>query len=286
MLVAIAMQTLPMRDGGVPQIVAPAPGVPRPRSLLDPLPALKGPPPDEVYRLRDAKDGTGELVYEETGFTARVAKDGTVQFKPKRVSEINLLPLLPKKKGLHFGVPSLQSSLKAAAEGRAPPSPPPPPDDGSPPPETTTVIPSVSRYRPDPREGCRMCGQLPPLQFNVTWRFDVTEELMRMNGQDPHRYRKARFLVATRDLRTQMAAKTHAERIQHAVVELPSRLLSIACDERLSMRDRRAILDALRAELDTDVAGGRVAAERIDTFIVTTFGRPEACGRLSAPAVP
>ena len=102
------------------KLVAPAPGVPRPRSLLDPLPALKGPPPDEVYRLRDAKDGTGELVYEETGFTARVARDGTVQFKPKRVSEINLLPILPKKKGIHFGVPSLQSSLKAAAEGRPP----------------------------------------------------------------------------------------------------------------------------------------------------------------------
>ena len=131
-----------------------------------------------------------------------------------------------------------------------------------------------------------MCGPLPPLQFNVTWRLDVTEELMRMNGQDPYRHRKAKFLVATRDVRTQMAAKTHAESIQHAVVELPSQLLSIACDERLSMRDRRAVLDALRVELDTGVKGGRVAAERIDTFIATTFGRPEACGQLSAPAAP
>jgi hypothetical protein len=283
-LIAIAVQTLPVPDGGVPQIVAPAPGVPPPRSLLDPLPALRRTPPDEVYQLRDAKDGTGDLVYEESGFRARVARDGTVQFKPKRLSEINLLPFLPRKKGIHFGVPSLQSSLKAAAEGRSPSSPPLPADDGSPPPETTTVIPSVSRYRPDPREGCRMCGELPPLQFNVTWRLDVTEELMRMNGQDPYRYQKAKFLVATRDLRTQMAAKTHAERIQRAVVELPSRLLSIACDERLSLRDRRAILDALRAELDTGVKGGRVAAERIDAFIATSFGRPETCARLSAPA--
>ena len=87
--------------------------------------------------------------------------------------------------------------------------------------------------------------------------------------------------MATRDLRIQMAAKTHAERIQRAVVELPSRLMSIACDERLSLRDRRAILDALRAELDTGVKGGRVAAERIDAFIATTFGRPETCARLS-----
>jgi hypothetical protein len=255
-LVAIVMQALPALDGGVPQIVVPAPHVQQPRSLLDPLPALKRTPPDEVYRLRDAKDGTGELVYEETGFTARIARDGSVQFKPKRVSEINLLPILPKRKGIHFGVPSLQSSLKAAAEGRSPPSPPPPPDDGSPPPETTTVIPSVSRYRPDPREGCRMCGQLPPLQLNVTWRFDVTEELMRINGEDPYRYQKAKFLVATRELRTRMAATTHAERIQQTVAELPSRLLSIGCDERLSLRDRRAILEALRAELDTGMKGG------------------------------
>jgi len=285
-LIAIAVQTLPALDGGVPQIVAPPPSAPRTRSLLDPLPEVKRAPPDEVYRLRDAKDGTGELVYEEAGFTARVARDGTVEFKPKRVSGINLLPVLPKKKGIHFGVPSLQSALKATAEGRSPPSPPLPPDDGSPPPETTTVIPSVSRYRPDPREGCHMCGELPPLQFNMTWRFDVTEELLRMNGQDPYRYQKAKFLVATRDLRTEMAAKTHAQRIQRAVGELPSRLLSIACDERLSLRDRRAILEALRAELDVGINGGRVAAERIDTFLATTFGQPEACAPLRVPAAP
>ena len=114
MLVVIAVRTLPTLDGGVPQLVAPAPSVPQPRSLLDPLPALKRPPPDEVYRLRDAKDGTGELVYEEAAFTARVARDGTVQFKPKRVSEINLLPAKVSDAGEADGFHARTDSMTAS----------------------------------------------------------------------------------------------------------------------------------------------------------------------------
>jgi hypothetical protein len=261
-------------------------GAPRPRSLLDPIPGLKRPPPEEVYQLREAKDGTGELVYDESGFTARVAKDGSVRFVVKRATELRAFPFsfLPKR-NIHLGVPSLQSSLKAALQGRMPAAPR-PPDDGSPPPETTTTIPEVSRYRPDPREGCRYCGMFPPVYPNVTWRTDVTDELMRMNGQDPYRYQKAKFLVATTDIRSHMAAKTHAENIRDALTELPARLVSIACDERLSPRDRRAILEALRAELDTGTPAGRIAAGRIETFLAVRFGQPATCAPISPAAEP
>ena len=271
--IAFAIQALLTVDGGVPSI-APGTRVSRPPSLLDPLPGLRVPPPEDVYQLREANDGTDELVYEETTFVARVARDGAVRFQQRRVFGLQLLPVLPKR--VHLGVPSLQSSLMAALRGRTP-APPALPDDGSPPPETTTVIPETSRYRPDPREGCRHCGALPPVQLNVTWRFDITDELMRMNGQDPYRYQKAKFLVATHDLRAHMAAKMHAERIRRASAELPSRLLSIACDERLSPRDRRAILEALRAEIDTSIPQGRKAAEEIDAFVASKFGRPATC---------
>ncbi len=270
--IALAIQALLMAD---------VDGAPRPRSLLDPIPGLKKPPPQEVYQLRDAKDGTGELVYEESGFTARVAKDGSVRFIVKHVTELRLFPLpfLPKK-NIHLGVPSLQSSLKAALQGHTPAAPR-PPDDGSPPPETTALIPEVSRYRPDPREGCRYCGTLRPLIASVIGRADITDEIMRMNGQDPYRYQKAKFLVATSDVRAHMGAKTHAENIRDAITELPARLVSIACDERLSPRDRRAMLEALRDELDTGTPAGRLATGRIETFLAARFGRPETCAPFS-----
>lgn len=261
-------------------------GSPRPRSLLDPIPGLRKPPPEEVYQLREAKDGTGELVYEESGFTARVAKDGSVRFVEKHVTELRLFPFsfLPKK-NIYLGVPSLQSSLKAALQGRTPAAAR-PPDDGSPPPETTMVIPEVSRYRPDPREGCRYCGMFPPVYPNVTWRADLTDEIMRMKGQDPYRYQKGKFLVATTDIRSRMGAKTHAENIRDAIADLPARLVSIACDERLSPRDRRAILEALRAELDTGTPAGRIAAGRIETFLAARFGRLETCTPISPAGEP
>jgi len=270
--IALAIHALLLVDGD---------GAPRARSLLDPIPGLKKPPPEEVYQLRDAKDGTGELVYEEPGFTARVAKDGSVRFVDKHVTELRLFPLpFVPKRNIHLGVPSLQSSLKAAWQGQTPATPR-PPDDGSPPPETTTLNPEVSRYRPDPREGCRYCGTLPPVITSIIGRADITDEIMRMKGEDPYRYQKAKFLVATSDVRARMGAKTHAENIRDAIIELPARLASIACDERLSPRDRRAILEALRAELDTGTPAGRIAAGRIEAFLAARFGKPETCAAIS-----
>jgi hypothetical protein len=251
--IALAIQALLTVDGGVPSI-APDTRVSRPRCLLDPLPGLRVPPPEDVYQLRESNDGTDELVYEETTFVARVARDGAVRFQQRRVFGLRLFPVLPKR-GVQLGVPSLQSSLTAVLRGRTP-APPALPDDGSPPPETTTLIPETSRYRPDPREGCRHCGPLPPVQLNVTWRLDITDELMRMNGQDPYRYQKAKFLVATHDLRAHMAAKMHAERIRRASAELPSRLLSIACDERLSPRDPRGAAGGNGHEHPAGTRGG------------------------------
>src|SRR5262245_34704280 len=55
--------------------------------------------------LKDAGDGSGDLVYEGSGFTARIAPDGSVRFKDKRVSDFSAFPLLPRNVSL--GVPSL-----------------------------------------------------------------------------------------------------------------------------------------------------------------------------------
>src|SRR5262245_13954285 len=108
--------------------------------------------PERVDRvdLKETKDGSGDLVYEATRFTARIAPDGSVSFKDKRVSDYTVLPFLPMR--TQFAVPSLQSSFKQLLKGRPPPEPGPSElDQGRAPPETKQLIPDVSRYRPDTR---------------------------------------------------------------------------------------------------------------------------------------
>jgi len=235
----------------------------------DSLPAPAKPnlqvPPEETYELRPAKDGSGDLLCDRPGFLARVARDGTVKFTDKRVSDFKFLPLLPK--AVRLNVPSLQSSFLALLQGKRP-APQQPPDDRLPPPETTALIPETSRYRPDPREGS------PNLRFgvmlvDVSGRFDVSDELVRLSGKDPQRYEKARFLTATREARTGMAAKTHAENVRRASASLPALLDSIECDVRLSPHDRHAILEALREEMDRATPEGREAIARITEFLRT-----------------
>jgi hypothetical protein len=92
----------------------------------------------------------------------------------------------------------------------------------------------------------------------------TTDELIRFAGQDPYRYAKARFLAATRELRVRLAARAHADDLRDSAAELPRRLQSIRCDDRLSLADRRAILLGLRSELEATSPEGRTAAARID----------------------
>jgi hypothetical protein len=222
--------------------------------------------------LKDAKDGSGDLLYEESGFTARIAPDGSVRFKDKRVSEFTLLPWLAKS-GPSMGVPSLQSSLKMLMKGREPPAPPPSPlDQGRPPPETLQLIPEVSQYRPDPRENCRVCTtinqEMFPKPLSAFGRGDLTDEIMRFSGKDPYRYQKAVFLAATHDRRIRMAVRAHAENIRRARADLPRVLPVIACDPRLTHKERREILAALAAEMDAGTPEGKEAAASINAFLV------------------
>lgn len=256
--------------GQSPEVVSPVAPKPVPR-LLAPLPAPR-PPADEDIVLRPAGDGSGDLVYEGKGIHARVAPDGSVRFDAKRVTGLSATPWLPMR--VRFGVPSLQASLDMFLQGKPPP-PPQERDDRGPPPETTQLIPDVSRHRPDPREDCRTCKfDARLLVINATGRFDVTDELSRMNGKDPRRLEKANFLAATREARSKMAAKAHADDIRRAAAELPARLQAIACDARLSQPEKRAILGALRDEMNTS-AEGREAAARISDFM-SRFDRRDA----------
>jgi hypothetical protein len=172
-----------------------------------------------------------------------------------------------------MSVPSLQSSLGALLRGREPPPPPPSAlDQGRPPPETTQLIPEVSQFRPDPRENCRICisfnQEMFPKPVSAFGRADLTDEILRFSGKDPYRTQKAVFLAGTHDRRIQMAVKAHAETIRRAHADLPRLLSRIACDARLTHKERREILAALAAEMDAGTSDAKGAAASINAFLV------------------
>jgi hypothetical protein len=244
---------------------------PRP-SLLAPIGSKPTAVPVHDYELH--RDRSGDLVYEATGFTARIAHDGTVSFHDKHLT-LTLLPFIPRARGPRAPTPSVPS-LETIVRNRGKVPPPPAPDVV----EESSIaygarlpVPFVTPYRPDPREAC---GFPDPCFFDArvlfisaNGTFDVTDELMRLSGQDPYRFAKARFLAGTRDLRVRLAARAHAEDVRRSLVDLPGRLAAIACDDRRSIAERRAILEALRAELDAGSAESRDADATIARFLAT-----------------
>jgi hypothetical protein len=258
-----------------------------PRSfLLAPLGTKPTAVPAHDYELR--RDRGGDLVYEAPGFTARIARDGSVSFHDRHLS-LTLLPLIPHARGPRPPTPSVPS-LEATIRNRGKPPPPPPPDVVE---ESSTAygarlpIPTVTPYRPDPREGCGShdaCAFQAALVFvSLNGEFDLTDELMRLGGHDPYRFAKARFLAGTRDLRVRLAARAQAEDVRRSLVDLPDRLAAIACDDQRTIAERRAILEALRAELSAGSAEARQADAAIARFLSTLAGLDRADGGAVCP---
>ena len=216
-------------------------------------------------------------MYDATGFTARVARDGSVTFGDKHLTvSLALLPHLGRG-AVPSGVPSLESILRGHGPKHAAPTPISPEEQaalyGS-----RLPIPTVTPYRPDPREACQYpqaCffnASLLPL--SIKGGFDLTDELMRLGGQDPYRYAKAQFLAGTRDMRIRMAARAHAAALRESLTGLSAELDAIACDGRLTISERRAIIEALGAELDVSTTEGRTAQAQVARFLAR-FTRPD-----------
>lgn len=239
-----------------------------PLNLLAPIAAPTPSPKADVYDLRTAGDGTGDLLYDASGFSARVARDGSVTFTEPSVRMLKLFePFLPRPGPRN--VPSLFTTINSLARNRGMPAV----DENAQTEDRYLLMPNTTRYRPDPREGCRACVRpVDPVPVNVAGRFDLTEELMRFNGQDPYGYDKAKFLAGTRELRAVRAAKSHAENLHHALAALPGVLQQIACDAGRSVPERRAIIEKLREELDGSSAESQSAAATITRFLAQRFG--------------
>jgi hypothetical protein len=270
LVVTLALALSAAADGGASPDAAPAVLAP---SLVAP-PKKPAPPADRAYELRRATDGSGDLIYEGAGFRARIARDGTTRFQDKHFSLVrswSFLPFAPQPGPA--GRASLQSTIVDLLGRRAPHKN--TPDPADPPAEPLPLKPRMSPYRPDPAEACtypRSCYfEAPVILVAFAGTFDLTDELMRLAGEDPYRHEKAHFLAATSPLRGGLAARALGENVRRAEGELPARLEAIACDDTRSVRERRATIEALRGEIDGDAPGARTAVVVIDHFLSTRF---------------
>jgi len=264
----------PAAPAGEEEAPRASPVVRKPFSLLAPLPGeVPSPPRENQYELRVTDDGSGDLSYEASAFEARIHRDGSVSFRDKTIGSLSL-PWLPLQTGVRG--PTVQGLLKnlfvVRPVSRTGIPAPTPVDTSGPPVETRAVIPAVTPYRPDPREACRYpnCffdGKV--MKLGITGTFDLTDILMRLNGKDPYRVEKARFLAHTSELRVGLAARAHGDDVRKAATSLGTELESIAANEQLSVAERRAVIQGLAAELDADTEEGRQARAQIEAFLKT-----------------
>lgn len=127
------------------------------------------------------------------------------------------------------------------------------------------------RYEEDPEFG----GQIVVSLF--TLRFDITEEWMRANGQDPLRTERAWFMRETEALRDRLHADAERGYNRDSMRELMQRLDAIASDTRLSLRRKHELVFETWDDCAIDAVGAG-ARGRIVAFVRERF----AAGTVSA----
>ncbi len=102
--------------------------------------------------------------------------------------------------------------------------------------------------------------------------FDLTDAIMRMHGEDPYLYEKAKFLDRTRDARAGMALGARHERLGEALARMPAVLERVWSHAAWTPAERRRLLFQLWDEVAEDgpaevVQTGRQIRATILAFI-------------------
>lgn len=116
--------------------------------------------------------------------------------------------------------------------------------------------------------------------------FDFTDWLMRLHGDDPYSFDKARVIELTRSLRDKMVDADRARRLRDARADLPTRLHAIWQRTDLGADEKRRLFFALWDEsLDApgspDANAGVAARTTIVEFVRTKF--PAGTARAYSP---
>jgi hypothetical protein len=220
-------------------------------------PTLKRGDVEEAATYGLHKWGEG-YVYDGSKFEARVGRDGVVTFKDRHGSiagSVFPFSFIPRAAARQPGASRPSDFSEPGTNRRGPWLPTP-----RQPPVSDRKIPQEELCPPN-----SSCYALPMANLvRVSGNFDLTDEIMRMLGQDPYRLEKARFLSATFEFRIKMAIEARKIDMKKALDHLPAHLDELFGDGRYTPRERRRILYELWYEMDRTADGERAAKIILD----------------------
>ena len=210
---------------------------------------------------------------ETAAFTALVFPDGSVDFRRSKPGaggsmpvRIMPFPLNYKPEALPPDTPSLAGEVGKLL-GKPPDRNPKPQIVEGPKPGAPYMFADTMSLCEDPKSRCFVENRSMAQLITATGPLDATEEVMRMVGDDPAKYEKARFLAATAPFRTTLAERTRKRELRQAIEELPNLLTRIWRTPTLTRDERLKIVSALREEVDPSAPGGEAALTTIDAFL-------------------
>ncbi len=110
------------------------------------------------------------------------------------------------------------------------------------------------------------------IRFEDKLSLDITDALIRLHGEDPYRYEKAKLMERTREERAGMAVAERTDRLHGAVARMPAYLEKVWTHTAWPAAQRRVALFALWQEVAEDgadevVSTGRMVRATIAAFI-------------------
>ncbi|MBA3462720.1 MAG: hypothetical protein H0T46_22375 [Deltaproteobacteria bacterium] len=182
-----------MRRPGAPKIALPT------KMEWDPdMPAGPPPPPDVTTGQLDPS-GNGTHRSDQGPFVAKVGRDGSVKLKDKKNFSIRIALPSPKQLGKMIG-DWYQDPNKPV---------------GFLPPEKITKAPVINAEESSGADKKRDHGDVTTIPI-LAGGFDISDALMRRNGQDPYASKKLAFLDSTREERVQIGMRHRSEQLAMA----------------------------------------------------------------------
>jgi hypothetical protein len=232
------------------------------------------------YELRSAANGT--YFYREPGFTASIAADGTVTFHEAswtpQSKTYDLVTHAPQGVNEVFnGDGNLNDRLAYRGDIWKP--------EAWPVPLPADTRPTIYDLHDQAQAMDPMRPEMPvadPIFADPGLRADLTDQYIRLMGDDPYGPQKAAFLTGTFDVRMRMAAQQHHANVSAAFDDLSRELVKVWGDKRFSIAERSHIIYLMWLDTSADDADALRARRMIQDFVHRNLPPTEAA-RFSRP---